>query len=181
MPTKHPTTTPTHHHPVHKRRPVATIGVGIAICLALIALLITRTAKAPKEIPPTPMGAQFPQVAAPDTSSWVVYTDTRYPLSFKHPNNWVATSQAAGNDYYITLKPQNNGKEKITVYISSQGYLGFDGLKEEPATIDGKEGVKIDNSLAGLQHKGLYYTFDAGLNSTTEPTFQELLKTVMLH
>lgn len=180
MPPKHQTITPV-HHPVHKRRPVATVGVGAVICLALAALIAVRTATAPTPPRPAPKAAQFPPVTPPSTTDWVMYTDTRYPLSFKYPKNWSATSQAAGTDYFITLKPKNGDKEKITVFISSEGYLGFEGLKEEKTTIDGQEGIKIDNSLAGLEHKGLYYTFDAGLNSATEPTFQELLKTVMLH
>lgn len=181
MPTQHQTTTPIHLHPVHKRRPVATVGTGLVICLALVALIAVRTATAP--IPPqsAPKAAQFPQVTPPSTADWVTYTDTLYPLSFKHPKNWTVTRHAGSTDYFITLKPQNGDKEKITIFISSQGYLGFEGLKEEAITINGKVAVKIDNSLAGLQHNGDYYTFDAGLNSAAEPTFQELLKTVMLH
>lgn len=179
MALKH-STTPTHHHPIHKRRPLATIGVGVGIFLAFAALTLSRRTIIPTAVAPDPKAVPFPEPAKPNTTSWVRYTDTQYPLSFKYPKNWNVNNQTAGSDYVLTIAPQDGSKQKMTIFISSQGYLGFEGLKEEPATIDGKEGVKIDNSLAGLQHKGLYYTFDAGLNSATEPTFQELLKTVML-
>lgn len=181
MPTKHQTAAPEQRHPVHKRRPVATAGVGIAICLAFLALLVTRMANAPTPPPPVPIATHAPEVTPPNTNDWVTYLDPRYPISFKHPKNWIAEGQTAGADYFITVRPKGGSKEKMTVFISSQGYLGFEGLHEEPATIDGRDAIKIDNSLAGLEHNGDFYTFDAGLNSATEPTFQALLKTVILH
>ena len=124
-------------------------------------------------------GAPAKQKVSIDTKNWVSYTDPTTKLVFRHPSEWEVSSKTSGSEQLISLvSNEGDATGKISIYISTGGYLGFEGLPQTSTTLAGFEAVKINDALMGLKKQNYYYTFDAGLDPKAVPTFQELIKTV---
>jgi hypothetical protein len=150
------------------------MAVGFVIILAIGA-----AALASSRIKNVFTGVPAKQKVSIDTTSWIPYTDPTTKLSFKRPSDWEVSGKTSGNEQLISLTPTDkNATGRISVYISKNGYLGFEGLPQNNVTLAGYEGVKVSDALLGLKKQSYYYTFDAGLDPKAVPIFQELIKTV---
>jgi hypothetical protein len=178
-----------HHHPtrLHRHRPVITMGVGIAIIIAIFAAVLASNKPAQKQMSSssaTPTDAMQPEVTPEpeqlpiDTADWETYSDATTGITFRHPADWAANGEVKDKDYAITITSPQEQQGNITIYVSSDSYLGFDGLPQTKTTIAGLPAIAITEGLAGLKKDSKYYTLDAGLNTRSIPTFQALLKTV---
>lgn len=113
-----------------------------------------------------------------DTTNWVTYKDAATGLSFRHPEELHIGNQQAGTDRLIALSSKTDSTSRISIFISPTSYLGFEGLPQTKTTLAGSPAVKVSDALIGVKKGGTYFTFDAGLDSSNSPVFQELVKTI---
>lgn len=179
-----PKRTPLHHrspasenrpHPLHKHRPVVTLFIGFTIILAIFAAALgsSRVRKAV-----LPSSGDKNQKVGIDTTQWTTYTDQETKLTFRHPKEMEISNQQAGSERLIALTSKTEPKGRISIFISPTSYLGFEGLPQTKTTLAGNPAVKVSDALIGVKKGSSYYTFDAGLDSSNTPIFQELVKTV---
>lgn len=164
---------PTKPHPLHRHRPVVTMAVGFAIILAIGAASLASSSV--RKIITPGNGKQRITI---DTSKWTTYTDSNTGMSFRHPEDWNVASKSSGSDHLLLITSKKEPASRMSIFSSPSGYLGFEGLPQEKATIAGYDWVKVDTTLFGLKKDDIFFTFDAGLNPASVPTFHALLKTV---
>lgn len=164
-------TTPT--HPLHNHRPVIIMLVGFLVMLGIMTMVMANNQARVAVV------RQFaPETITTDTTNWPDYTDATSGLSFKYPSDWNIQTMESGLDKAIVLSAKKDTHIKISIYISKSGYLGFDGLPEVAATLNGLPATAVTSALLGLEKNGSYYTFDAGLTAASIQTFNTLLSTV---
>ena len=113
------------------------------------------------------------------TTGWKTYQDRAFPLSFSYPKDWTVFSdtQAIPGFYKVGLTPTST-INNVSIFISDESYLAFDGLKQSPYLLKGNKGIKIDDYLIGVRAGDYYYTFDASLNQNQLKEFTTMLSTV---
>ncbi len=162
-------------HPLHKHRPVVTMVIGFTIILAIFAAAL-GSSRVRNVVLPTHEDKK--EKVTVDTSKWLTYKDTATGLSFRHPEDLEIGNQQAGKDRLISLSSKADSASRISIFISPTSYLGFEGLPQTKTTLAGSPAVKISDALIGVKKGSTYFTFDAGLDSSNTPIFQELVKTI---
>ena len=162
-------------HPLHKHRPIATMIIGFAIILAIFATAL-GSSRVRNAVLPSDENKQ--EKVTIDTSKWLTYKDAATGLSFRHPEELHIGNQQAGSDRLIALSSKTDATSRINIFISPTSYLGFEGLPQTKTTLADNPAVKVSDTLIGVKKGSTYFTFDAGLDSSNTPIFQELVKTV---
>ncbi|MBP9686977.1 MAG: hypothetical protein KBD66_04230 [Candidatus Doudnabacteria bacterium] len=167
-------------HPLERHRSIVTMGIGFAVLLGLMTTALASSRVRNSLVPHSVKQARqaFAQPTPVDTISWKTYTDGQTKLSFQYPSSWNIALSTPAEAKLITIASPKGTEGKITIYQSSESYLGFEGLPETDMQIAGQSGVSISNGLVGFKKDGTYYTFDAGLDQQTVPIFQELIKSL---
>lgn len=163
------------------------IFIGLAIVTLLLSYLAINLAEynensiltqGNKSIPK--QHSNIPVQEMLDTSDWKRYSDPIYPLTFLYPEGWTVETSTNVNGFYdIALTPAKSNTT-IDIYISEDGYLGLDGLKEKPYAIGQAQGKIITENLIGVKTGEYYYTFDGTLAPQFTNEFYTLLHTVTL-
>ncbi|MCC7356197.1 MAG: hypothetical protein IT410_01100 [Candidatus Doudnabacteria bacterium] len=115
------------------------------------------------------------------TKDWNQYEDSKYPLDFKYPKEWTVTTYSATDPnigYIIILKPDNDKADNIRIYINAKGYVATSGLTTTKTTINGINGITVNDMLVGIRQGNNYITFDLGTSPELLPYFKALLSTV---
>lgn len=167
-------------HPLERHRPIVTMGIGFAILLGLMTTGLASSRVRNSLVPHSVKQARqaFAKPTPVDTASWKAYADDQTKLSFRYPGDWNVALSSLAQSKLITVASPQGAEGKITIYQSTEGYLGFEGLPETEIDIAGQKGVRIGTGLVGFKKDGIYYTLDAGLDQKTIPTFQELIKSL---
>lgn len=127
----------------------------------------------------TQFSSQGTPIEQVDTKDWSIYSDKKYPVSFKYPKEWQVS---AGDDksmgvYKISLKPNKTG-DPLAVYITKDNYFAIEGLPLEQVKFNNFEGVNSNDYIIGLKKDTTYYTFDIGQNVKLQNVFFGILNSV---
>ncbi len=161
-------------HYLHRHRPVVTLGVGLLVILLIGAAVLANT-RIRNSIQATLQRAEEINI---DTTDWQYFVHPDTPVSFRYPAEWSSKLSRNGEDTLISLT--QNGQVKTSLYASPSGYLGFEGLPQQPTVVGNFSGVRISEALAGFTHNNVFYTLDAGLDPDSSSYFQEIIKTITI-
>lgn len=117
------------------------------------------------------------------TKDWKQYEDSKYPLNFKYPKQWTVTTYSATDPnvgYIIIVKPDSEQSDNIRVYINTKGYVATSGLTTTKTTVNGINGISVNDMLVGIRQGNNYITFDLGTSPELMPYFKALLGTIEL-
>lgn len=126
------------------------------------------------------IGTQSEPITTVDTTDWVAYNDTAYPIAFSYPANWKVTTKITAEKFYSINIAIPNVTPSITIYISDTEYFGLDGLELKQYTLPNLSGISVNESLIGVKKGEYYYTFDGSMNTEQFTEFSTLMKTVVL-
>ncbi len=160
-------------HPLHQHRPIIIMAVGFAVLLSLMFTSLASTRKHTAYIK-----NYVPETITIDTSNWLVYQDTATGLTFMYPADWTIKLMPFESDRAVILTSQKDNKHKISVYISPNNFLGFDGLPQTKVSMSGIPAIAVTDTLIGIHKNNAYFTFDAGLSAPSALLFRGLLKTI---
>ena len=165
----------------------------IAVGSSYVALVLTREILPVLSIAQTPLNSQqkintksevlgeSAEVKL-DTIDWKTYSDSTYPLSFKYPKTWTATTYSAVDPtigYIIVLNSDKANADHIRIYINKKSFLAMDGLPTTKITVNKIPAVGVsDNMLVGIKQANNFITFDLGASSILKPYFKAILNTV---
>ncbi len=113
-----------------------------------------------------------------DTTDWLTYTDKTMPISFKYPKTWTVKTSTTAQKFYDIALTVPKEKTAIHFYVSKDGYLGLDGLKQTPYSLNGVKGVIVSDNLIGVKKGEYYYTFDGSLNLNQTAEFTGILNSI---
>ena len=116
------------------------------------------------------------------TRGWKTYNVEKGGFSFKYPKDWLVARQRIEFGEVITIAPKEivDNDKKIKIFTLSNSYFGIDGLPTKNVTVNGNEGITVDESLYGFMHNGTYITLDAGYSANAKPYFAALVKSFEL-
>ena len=115
----------------------------------------------------------------PNTAGWREYVHSNPTISFLVPPMWSNTTKTVEQMEVITFTaPEGSADQRVRVYITKDAFVGFEGLPQKNSNLGGNKVVQVDEGLAGISNNGVYYTFEAGPNSSSQNTLQSILGTV---
>lgn len=150
--------------------------IGFVIILAIFSAALASS-RVRNVVLPSPQEDKKEKVTI-DTTKWLTYTDATTGLAFRHPEEMEISNQQAGNERLIALSSKTDQNSRINIFISPTSYLGFEGLPQTKTTLAGNSAIKVSEALIGVKKGSTYFTFDAGLDSSNSPIFQEIVKTI---
>lgn len=114
------------------------------------------------------------------SQGWTNYVNEEYGFQFKHPKNWTTELQRIEHGSVLLVSPPDatSNDQRVKVFIMDNGYFGIDGLPTTSVTVDGRDGVKVDDGLYGFMHNGKYVTLDSGYGTNIKPYFTEIVKSL---
>ena len=126
------------------------------------------------------VGSQSEPITTINTTDWVAYNDSAYPIAFSHPADWKITTKLTAEKFYTINIAIPNVTPNIVIYIDDTEFFGLDGLELKQYTLPNLSGMSVNESLIGVKKGEYYYTFDGSMNSKQFTEFSTLMKTVVL-
>jgi hypothetical protein len=166
----------THKHKLLSS-PLAVLVTMVAFLLViLVAINLTEI---PRQQSSHTQNAIITKSGIPN-KGWVNYADNQNGILFKYPQSWSVDAQEIEHGSMVLIYPPyiTATDDKIKLFVLDNGYFGIDGLPTKSITVNGKEGIMVDEGLYGFMHNGKYVTLDAGYNSNQKPYFAAIIKSL---
>lgn len=157
------------------------IGLILVLLLAIYVIATVTQNYSESVVSTNPAPNTEPQEI--DTTDWQTYTDNTLKISFAHPKEWFVRKQNIESGELITVSPHTvtDTANQTKIFVQNSGFFGTEGLPTTSITINGKQGIMVDEGLYGFEHNGKFLTFDAGYNAEARPYFTALVRTVEFH
>jgi hypothetical protein len=118
-----------------------------------------------------------PELQLVDASNWATFTDSQTGLHFTYPPLWSITEASTGNTRSWKLTPLGYTNH-MTISTSAGRFIGISDQELKQISVNGIQGVNLNNKIFGLKHNDTYYTFDIGNNTTFANEFYSLVHSV---
>lgn len=161
--------------------PIILVGLILSLIFALYATVMTMERLAKSDLREnTAYGTNKMNLNA---TGWENYSDPSGQFSIKYPNNWTFHEQQIENGKLVRFSPitVSDASNQIKIFIMDNGYFGIDGLPTTSVSVDGEQGIMIDESLYGFEHNDKYITLDAGYDIKAKPYFASMIKSINFH
>lgn len=112
-----------------------------------------------------------------NTSNWKTYSNKKWGLSFRLPENWQVKNTKNIGDFSVFEIDPGKKYYNMYVYASPKSFYAMDGLPTTTEKIAGLDVLNVNDLLYGVKTEN-YFTFDIGVSLKLKDVFKALVHTV---